>query len=142
MTAHGTLQGYNWHRSRKVPACDECRAFWSEYMSTRKTPKKPTAYHKVTATNKDQAEMDALLEANPPVIQWEKRNGVMYAVQVDDPHAETKATAKAERLRAQEQADRETALALMQQEADEVAERLRKFRADNSPLMAAARTEL
>lgn len=141
MTEHGTLQGYNWHRSRKVPACTECRAFWSEYMSTRKTPRKPRAYHKA-ATNKDQAEMDALLEANPPVIQWEKRNGVMHAVHVDDPHAETKTAARAERLRAQEQADRECALDLMQQEADEVAERLRKHRADNSPLMAAARTEL
>lgn len=31
-------------------------------------------------------EMDAALAADPPSITWEKRNGVMVAVFISDPH--------------------------------------------------------
>lgn len=102
-----------------------------------------SGYHKGEGFNKERTTWDAILEKRPPKILWKKnRHGVMEAVLIEDPHTETASEVRAERLRAQEQADRECALDLMQQEADEVAERLRKHRADNSPLMAAARTEL
>ncbi|HEY9371297.1 hypothetical protein [Streptomyces sp.] len=32
--------------------------------------------------------MDEALEADPPVIEWEQRNGIQVAVVVNDPHAE------------------------------------------------------
>jgi hypothetical protein len=35
-----------------------------------------------------QREMDALLEASPPVITWANRGGVFVAAQIHDPHTE------------------------------------------------------
>lgn len=105
--------------------------------------------------NRHSQEMDAALEANPPRIRWRKdKHGIMRAVSIQDPHAETTTAAQARRLRlAADQAEREIAaeqverirresVQLMQEEASEVAERFRQHRADNTPLMAAARTEI
>ena len=85
-------------------------------------------------------EMTAALDANPPVIVWAKdKRGVMVAVEVHDPHAERTADAQAERVRASvAKADREYQESL-QQEADDTAERFRKHRAANTPLLYAAR---
>lgn len=80
-------------------------------------------------------DMDAALAESPPEIRWERRSGVMVAIEVDDPHTATKTAAQ--RL---EQA--RLRLRKHQQEADEVAERFRKHRVDNTPLMNAARTEI
>lgn len=96
-----------------------------------------SAYQK--AYERFSPEMDALLEQTPPEIQWRKnRHGVFEAVAVRDPHGETSIQAQAERLRAsadrQERAEREEAYA--------VAERFRRFRAENTRLMAAARSAL
>jgi len=91
-------------------------------------------------TNLHCEEMDRLLEKAPPIIRWEKnKRGVMVAVEVHDPHGETSTTGQANRLRASaDRAERE----LMEDEAREVAERFRKHRANNTPLLAAARTEI
>lgn len=90
--------------------------------------------------SRDCEQMDAALKAQPPVIVWRKnKRGVMVAVEVNDPHAERSIEAQAERLRASAaRAERE----LMEDEAREVAERLRKHRADNTPLMVAARSAI
>lgn len=89
--------------------------------------------------NTYETEMDALLEQAPPEIQWRKnRRGIWVAAKVRDPHVETTIQAQAERLRAsadrQEREEREEAYA--------VAERFRKFRAENTRLMAAAGSAL
>jgi hypothetical protein len=87
--------------------------------------------------NTYETEMDAALKAQPPVIVWRtNRKGIQVAVKVQDPHAERSIEAQADRLRASAaHAER----GLIEEEAYEVAERFRKHRADNSPLMAAAR---
>lgn len=105
--------------------------------------------------NAYERDMDEALEADPPQIVWRKDNhGILRAVSVSDRHAEGTTAAQARRLRAAaEIAEREEAarqaeitrlqvLELMQAEADEVAERFRKHRADNTPLMSAARREI
>lgn len=85
-------------------------------------------------------EMDAALAERPPVIKWAKnKRGVMVAVEIHDPHAEKSTEAQAERLRDNAARYEREALELMEDEAREVAERFRKYRADNSPLQAAAR---
>lgn len=98
-------------------------------------------------------EMDAALAESPPEIRWERRNGVMVAIEVHDPHAATakrapkaerKPPTNAERRAAVEQWElaRLRVVESMRDEADEVAERFRKHRAENTPLMTAARTEI
>jgi hypothetical protein len=83
--------------------------------------------------------MAEALEADPPVIVWRKdKGGVRRAVEVRDPHAETKAQREWDDRMARERA----ALEAMEEEAREVAERFRQYRANNTPLMRAARTEL
>lgn len=96
-------------------------------------------YRKTEVKNTYETEMDKALQNDPPEIQWRKnRHGVFEAVEVRDPHGETSIQAQAERLRASadraERAEREEAYA--------VAERFRKFRAENTRLMAAARTSI
>lgn len=107
------------------------------------------------AANRHEQEMDAALEKNPPVIVWRKdKHGIQRAVSVKDPHAEASTAAQAQRMRrSAEVAEREEAarqaeitrlqvLQLMQDEAAEVAERFRKHRADNTPLLTSARREI
>lgn len=89
--------------------------------------------------NTYETEMDKALRADPPEIVWRKnKHGIRVAVKIRDPHAERSIEAQAERLRAsadrQERAEREEAYA--------VAERFRKFRAENTRLMTAARSAL
>lgn len=102
-------------------------------------------------------EMDEALEANPPKITWEKRNGVMVATEVNDPHTgerkrgRTKKIVKREETAAQFKA-RMAAHALeleeaqcrvletLQTEADQVADRFKTHRANNTRLLNAART--
>lgn len=104
------------------------------------------------------SEMDRLLEQRPPVIRWRKnRRGVMVAVEVLDPHVERGMDAQAERAHASagraERAERAAAaeelemarrrvVEAMQQEADEVTARFEAHRANNTPLLQAARTEI
>jgi len=86
--------------------------------------------------NTYEAEMTKALEKHPPEIVWRKNNrGILVAVEVHDPHGETTIQAQAARLRAS--ADRAE-----RAEAYEVAERFRKHRANNTPLMTAARSVL
>lgn len=105
--------------------------------------------------------MDKALTERPPVIVWESRGGVQVAVEVNDPHTEnrkrgrTKKPAEPKKARPITAAAYKAALAAhaleleeaqrrrlesMQTEADDVAERFRKHRADNTDLMKAART--
>ena len=90
--------------------------------------------------NTYEAEMDEALAAHPPEIVWKKnRHGVLVAMKVRDPHAERSIEAQAERLRASAaHIERD----LIEEEAAEVAERFRRYRADNTPLMVAARTAI
>lgn len=90
--------------------------------------------------NTYETEMDAALRTQPPVIVWKPNGkGILVAVEVRDPHTERSIQAQSERLRASaDRAERD----LFEQEAREVAERFRKYRADNSPLMTAARTAI
>lgn len=98
-------------------------------------------------------EMDRALKRNPPVIIWEKgKHGVMVAVEIRDPHAESSVAAQAERMRATaDRADRKAAaeeaeqarlraLELLQREADDTAERFTTYRTQNTSLLNAART--
>lgn len=93
--------------------------------------------------NKERTAMDEILEANPPVIEWRKKNnGVRVAVSVYDPHAETSAQAQAERLRyaaqlALEEEARENAAQYERDRAE-----YERRRRENTSLMQAARTPL
>ena len=97
-------------------------------------------------------EMDKALEKCPPVIKWEKnKRGVMVAVEINDPHAERSIDAQVDRLYASaDRADRAAAaktteqarlrlVEMLQEEADQVADRFKTHRANNTPLLNAAR---
>lgn len=49
---------------------------------------RPNSERKTRAGDVYSREMDALLEAAPPSIRWERRGLVMVAAAVDDPHTE------------------------------------------------------
>lgn len=132
-----------------------CRACIRERQSGYHKGSQGVGRHNKGTFNIYRTAMDEALEADPPVIEWRKnRRGVYEAVKVLDPHADTTPGAQARRLRAsaevaervaaavQAERQRLQVLELMQQEAAEVVERFRKHRADNTPLMAAARTEI
>lgn len=99
-------------------------------------PKRP---RQSKTSNVETRKYDEVIAANEPKILWRKnKRGVFVAVAIEDPHAETKRDVAAQ----QAEALRLRALELMEEEAREVTERFRKHRADNTPLMAAARTEI
>jgi hypothetical protein len=106
-------------------------------------------------TNVHCKEMDRLLANRPPVIVWEKnKRGVMVAIEIRDPHAERSTDAQVDRLNAPaDRADLKAAaktteqarlrlVEMLQEEADQVADRFKTHRANNTRLMAAARTEI
>lgn len=142
----GTRAAYARHLYNKEEPCGPCKA--ANMIRVNSAPSGGKRY---------EMEASAALEANPPVIVWRrKNNGVWVHVSIDDPHAETKselrrtrqleadAARAREREIAAEQVERlrKDVLELMQAEADEVAERFRKHRADNTPLMSAARRSI
>lgn len=97
------------------------------------------SYAAPSGFNAYERQMEAALNANPPKITWRKgKDGIFRATAVRDPHAETKAQREWDERISREQ----VALLAMQEEADAAAERLRKHRADNTPLMSAARSEI
>lgn len=106
-------------------------------------------------TNLHCKDMDKALEQRPPVIVWERnKRGVMVAVEVHDPHAERSTDAQVDRLNASaDRADRKAAaktaeqarlrlVEMLQEDADQVADRFKTHRANNTRLLAAARTEI
>lgn len=137
----GTYAAYARHLRNNEKPCEPCLAANRERSNAA-----PSGF------NHYEWEMTRALEAEPPDIGWRrKHNGVWVHTYINDPHAET--TTAAQARAAAEAAEREEAarqaeisrlqvLQLMQEEADEVAERLRKHHADNTPLMTAARTPL
>lgn len=97
------------------------------------------AHHKNKEANFWQDKYDEVIAAKPPRIVWRKGNdGIFRAISVRDPHAE----ARAQRDWDDRMAREEARLAVMEEEACEAAEQAERLRADNTPLMAAARTEL
>jgi hypothetical protein len=103
-------------------------------------------------TNLHCKEMDEALAKRPPVIKWEKnKRGVMVAVEVHDPHAERSTDAQADRLYASaDRADRKAAaktteqarlrlVEMLQEDADQVADRFKTHRANNTRLLNAAK---
>jgi hypothetical protein len=140
----GTYAAYARHLRNDEKPCDPCSAANRERASAA-----PSGF------NNYEREMAKALDANPPKIVWRKdKHGVMRAESVMDPHAETTTAAQARRLRyaAMEAEQKEAArqaeitrlqvLQLMQDQADEVVERFRKHRADNTPLLTSARREI
>lgn len=141
----GTQSAYRRHLNRGEVPCAPCRAA----NSARQNPAGDSALRV------GEQEWGKVLDDEPPKITWRRKpNGVFVATSVHDPHADTSPGAQAGRLRAAaeeaergyaaQQAERERleVLRLMRDQADGVAERFRKHRADNTPLMTAARTAL
>lgn len=138
----GTQSAYRRHLNRGEVPCAPCRAA----NTARTNPGSESALRV------GEREWGEVLDRDPPKITWRRKpNGVFVATSVHDPHADTSPGAQAGRLRAAaDEAEREYAaqqaerarlefLREMREEADEVAERFRKHRADNTPLMTAAR---
>lgn len=93
--------------------------------------------------NAHSREMDEALAKAEPVIVWRKNNhGVMVHVSIDDPHAEGGSAADRERRQYAYAVALDGQRAAMELEAHEVADRFEKHRADNTPLMNAARSQL
>lgn len=114
-----------------------CRACIRERKSGYHKGSAGVGRHNDGTFNRVRTAMDEALAANPPKIVYRKgKGGIYHAIEVRDPHAETTAQLEWDARMARE----EEALAAMREEADEVAERFRKHRADNTPLLAAART--
>lgn len=131
--------------ARKLKPCGTYAAYARHLRNGEKpcTPcteaNRERSYAAPSGMNNYEREMTRAIAANPPVIVWVKdRRGIMRAASVMDPHAETKAAREWDARMVQD----EVTLASMQQEADEVAERFRKHRADNTTLMTAARTAI
>lgn len=133
----------------------ECRECLRERRSGYRKARSAGGTRDDATFNKDRTEMDEALAKRPPEILWRKdKHGILRAAEVRDPHAETTTAAQARRLRAAaEIAEREEAarqaeitrlqvLQLMQDQAAEVVEHFRKHRADNTPLMSAARRSI
>ena len=116
-----------------------CRACTRERKSSQHKGTLGVGFHHAGAFNKERTAWDEALDANPPKIVWHKgKDGIFRAIAVRDPHAETKAQREWDERISREQ----VALLAMQEEADAAAERLRKHRADNTPLLSAARSEI
>lgn len=136
----GTYAAYARHLRNGEKPCGPCNAANNERAAAA-----PSGF------NHYEWEMARALEADPPRIVWRKdKSGILRAVEVHDPHAETSTAAQARRLRAaaereeaarQAEISRQQVLQLMQNEADD-AERFRHHRDDNTSLMQAARTAL
>lgn len=122
----GTPAAYQRHRRADEPACDACKAaHTAAIVKLKNRPRDEPRPSQARGTykggrNLTATEMDRLLEQHPPEIVWEKNSyGVWYAVVVHDPYMERPVA----------------------QQAVEVAD-FRKRRADNTPLMTAARTAI
>jgi hypothetical protein len=116
-----------------------CRACTRERKSGYHKGSQGVGRHNGISLNGYELAMAEALEADPPVIVWRKdKGGVKRPVKVKDPHAETQAQRDWDERMAREEAR----LAALQEHADEIAERIRKHTADNTPLMAAARAEI
>lgn len=137
MSDHGTTSAMWRHRKRKEVLCDECRPLWNAYMAEHKARVKART---IDTSNVHCRAMDEALEKRPPVIQWRKNNhGVMVATSVNDPHAESVGHAELLDRIDRRAAEEARSLLEMQEQARMVAQRFEKHRADNTPLMNAAR---
>lgn len=127
------------HRNKREPLCDLCRPLWNEYMQAQKA-NTPGAQHRAVRPL-EQKKYDALLAKHPPKITWRRKaSGVWVAVSVRDPHAEATHEAVEERLRFAEL--EQERLEAMEDEARRVAEQREQERADNTPLIYAARRSI
>lgn len=121
----GTYAAYARHLKHNEKPCEPCTEANRERAAAA-----PSGF------NHYEWEMARALDANPPTIVWRKgKDGILRAVEIQDPHAET----GAQRAWDERMAREEAALDAMEEYSREVAERFRQHRADNTPLMASAR---
>lgn len=138
---HGTKAAYMRHRRAGEDACGACKKATS---SPRRPPRESNP------GNREQTAFDKVIAANPPRILWVKNNrGILVAAKVIDPHAEAGQYVPVDRCKNDHLFDAENTVwradgsrecRACKRQRDR--EYFARKRAENSPLVAAARTEL
>lgn len=87
----GTLAAYRRHLRNDEDPCDPCLHANTEHGLRTKAQQRPAVPSRLVNVHTN--EMDAALEARPPVITWEKdAHGIFHHTKIDDPHAEREAS--------------------------------------------------
>lgn len=140
---HGTKAAYMRHWRANEEACGPCKE-----ANARQSPRRPA--REANPRNREQTAYDKAIAANPPKILWVKSSkGIFVAAKVIDPHAEAGQYVPVERCKNDHVFDAENTVwradgsrecRACKRQRDR--EYFARKRAENSPLVAAARTDI